>query len=331
MPPVSTMPVSKANQTHTPQMHILNRRQFAQLAAGAILTPSLVRAAAPGKPNSKVGGVHIGLNTPYSFGSLAATWTADDNLKALVQLGLSAVELRTQPIEAQLGAPANLTSAKNKVLPAGAAEDNAKQLRTWRETVDMEKVRAFRKRWETTGVFIEVIKVDGIFKMGETELDYAFTLAKALGARGISSEIGKDDDHKRVGKFADKHKIHLALHGHASTGPDAWEKAFAHGEYVGANVDLGHFVAGDHGSPVEFIKKHHKRITHVHVKDRKKGNGPNMPFGEGETPIGEVLRLIRDNKWPIQATIEFEYKVPADSDRMKELAKSIKFCREALG
>ena len=66
------------------------------------------------------------------------------------------------------------------------------------------------------------------------------------------------------------------------------------------------------------------------MKDRKKGNGPNTPFGEGETPIGEVLRLIRDNKWPIQATIEFEYKVPAGSDRMTELAKSIKFCREAL-
>ncbi len=310
-------------------MHTLNRRQFAQLTVGALITTPFARAAAPaGKPNSKVGGVHIGINAPYSFGN--AAMSADDILKTCVQLNLSAIELRTQPIEAQFGAPANLTSAKNKVLPAGAAEDHAKQLRTWRETVDMAKAAAFRKHWETTGVFIEVIKVDGIFKMGESELDYAFTLAKALGARGISSEIGKDDDHKRVGKFADKHKVYLALHGHASTGPDHWEKAFAHGEYVGANVDLGHFVAGDHGSPVEFIKKHHKRITHVHVKDRKKGNGPNTPFGEADTPIGEVLRLIRDNKWPIQATIEFEYKVPADSDRMKELAKAIKFCRDAL-
>ena len=44
----------------------------------------------------------------------------------------------------------------------------------------------------------------------------------------------------------------------------------------------------------------------------------------------EVLRLIRDNRWNIQATIEFEYKVPADSDRMKELAKALKYCRDAL-
>jgi sugar phosphate isomerase/epimerase len=310
-------------------MHTLNRRQFAQLATGALLAPSFARAAAPaGKPNSKVNGVHIGINAPYSFGN--AAMSADDILKTLVQLGLSSVELRTQPIEAAFGAPANLTSAKSKVLPAGAADDHAKQLRAWREGVDMAKARDFRQRWEAAGVFLEVIKVDGVLKMSETELDYAFTLAKTLGARGISTEIGKDDDHKRVGKFAEKHKVYLALHGHASTGPDQWEKAFAQGEYVGANVDLGHFVAGDHGSPVPFITKHHKRITHVHVKDRKKGNGANTPLGEADTPIAEVLRLIRDNKWPIQATIEFEYKVPAGSDRLTEIGKCVKFCRDAL-
>lgn len=310
-------------------MNTLSRRQFTRLSAGALLAAPFFSAHAAAKPDSKFGGVHIGVNAPYSFGN--AAMSADDILKTCVELNLSAIELRTQPIEAVFGAPAGLTSAKAKVLPAGAAEDHAKKLAAWREGVDMAKARAFRKQWEDTGVFIEVIKVDGIFKMGPGELDYAFTLAKALGARGISTEISKsEEDHKRVGQFAAKHKVYLALHGHASTGPAHWEKAFAQGEYVGANVDLGHFVAGDHGSPVEFIKKHHQRITHVHVKDRKKGNGPNTPLGEADTPIAEVLRLIRDNKWPIQATIEFEYKVPAGSDRMKELAKCVAFCRAAL-
>ena len=53
-------------------------------------------------------------------------------------------------------------------------------------------------------------------------------------------------------------------------------------------------------------------------------------FGQGDTPIVEALRLIRDNKWPIQATIEFEYPVPEGSDRMAELAKCVEFCRAAL-
>jgi hypothetical protein len=58
--------------------------------------------------------------------------------------------------------------------------------------------------------------------------------------------------------------------------------------------------------------------------------GPNVPFGEGDTPIVETLQLIRDNRWNIQATIEFEYEVPAGSDRMKEIAKCVEYCRKAL-
>jgi sugar phosphate isomerase/epimerase len=135
---------------------------------------------------------------------------------------------------------------------------------------------------------------------------------------------------KRLGQFADKHEFMVGYHGHATTTPEHWEAAFALAKFNGANVDLGHFVAGNNTSPVPFLKQHHDRVTHVHVKDRKFNNGPNTPFGEGDTPIVEVLRLIRDNKWNMQATIEFEYKVPAGSDRMTELARCIKYCRDAL-
>jgi len=195
----------------------------------------------------------------------------------------------------------------------------------------MDKVKEFRTKYETAGVKIEIVKVDGIFKLTDDELDYSFALAKALGGRAISSEISnKEADLKRVGQFADKHQLMVGYHGHATTKPAHWEKAFSLAKFNGANVDLGHFVAGNDVSVVAFVKEHHDRITHVHVKDRKKNNGPNTPFGEGDTPIAEVLRLIRDNKWNIQATIEFEYKVPAGSDRMKELARTVKFCKDAL-
>jgi sugar phosphate isomerase/epimerase len=122
----------------------------------------------------------------------------------------------------------------------------------------------------------------------------------------------------------------VGYHGHATTKPEHWEAAFALAKFNGANVDLGHFVAGNNTSPVPFITQYHDRVTHVHLKDRKFNNGPNTPFGEGDTPIAEVLRLIRDHKWPIQGTIEFEYKVPAGSDRMAEIARCTKFSRDAL-
>jgi sugar phosphate isomerase/epimerase len=170
--------------------------------------------------------------------------------------------------------------------------------------------------------------------MSEGELDYVFKLGKALGAHALSTEIAtgasKIEDMTRVGAFADKHQLMIGYHGHTHTGPKDWEEAFALAKHNGANVDLGHFVAGLNTSPVSFIKERHDRITHVHVKDKKMHEGPAIPFGTGDTPIAEVLRLIRDNKWPIQATIEFEYKVPEGSTRLIEIAKCVEYCRGAL-
>jgi sugar phosphate isomerase/epimerase len=157
----------------------------------------------------------------------------------------------------------------------------------------------------------------------------SFQVSKALGARALSSEITIGQT-KKLGQFADKHKMQVGYHGHAAVTPAIWEATFAEAKYNAANLDLGHFTAGNNTSPVPFLKKYPERITHVHVKDRKFCNGPNMPFGQGDTPIKEVLRLMRDNKWKFQATIEFEYAVPAGSDRMTEIAKTVQYCKDCL-
>ena len=304
------------------------RREFAKLALAALPGAALLSAVnrlgaeeAPARPDSKVAGVQIGLNVPYSFAN--ALMSGDDILKNCVQLGLSGVELRTQPVEAFLGLPM-VDAAKNRA-------DIAQQTREWRKTVSLDGAKEFRAKYEKAGVLIEIVKVDGIFKMSDEEIDYAFGLAKALGGHAISTEISHNEEElRRLGQFADKHQFMVGYHGHATTTPEHWEAAFALAKFNGANVDLGHFVAGNNISPVPFLTQYHERVTHVHVKDRKFNNGPNTPFGEGDTPIAEVLRLIRDKKWNMQATIEFEYKVPAGSDRMTELARCIKFCRDAL-
>ena len=205
----------------------------------------------------------------------------------------------------------------------------AEETRKWRMSVSMDKVKEFRKKFDDAGVAIEIVKWDGIFTMSDDEVDYCFQVSKALGANALSTEISLDDT-KRMGLFADKHKMQIGYHGHATTSVADFQTAFSYARFNAANLDLGHFVAGQNTSPVAFIKQHHDRITHVHVKDRKLNNGPNVPFGEGDTPIKEVLRLMRDNKWKFQATIEFEYPVPAGSDRMTEIAKAVQYCKDCL-
>ena len=120
--------------------------------------------------------------------------------------------------------------------------------------------------------------------------------------------------------------------GHATTGEKDFEAVFGSAKYNGANLDIGHFLAGQNASPVPFITRHHDRITHIHVKDRQLGTngGQNKPFGQGDTPVRQTLQAIRDGKWDIRPILEFEYRVPEGSTRAAEIRKSLDYCREAL-
>ncbi|CAN5521475.1 hypothetical protein BH09GEM1_BH09GEM1_25140 [soil metagenome] len=307
-----------------------SRRDFARLALFGLPAAKLLSAVRP-----RMAGVQIGLNVPYSFGN--NNMSGDDVLKNCLALGVGNLELRSQPVEAFMGAPAPVArtgrgaDSTARAAAALSAKTGAEKLRDWRLAASPDDAKAFRRKYEDAGVKIEIVKFDNIYDMSDGELDFAFGVAKALGARAISCEIStKDDDLRRLGSFADKHQIMVGYHGHTHVTPAIWENAFSIAKYNGANVDIGHFIAGNNYSPVEFIKKYHDRITHVHVKDRKLNDGPNVPFGQGDTPIVEVLRLIRDNGWPMQATIEFEYPVPPGSDRMTEIAKALKYCRDAV-
>jgi hypothetical protein len=320
------------------------RREFGRLAlatipagyVGGVGTGTAAQTAA--KPNSVVRGVGIGMNLPYNFGGRNAS--IDDLINSCTALGVSVMELRSQPIETFLGAPDRLMPLSQPRRAGGAtpeqlarAEADARavmpELEKWRLGVSLDRLAELRRRFEAAGLAVPIVRVDGMFDMSDAVVDYKFRLARAVGARAISTEIDESDP-ARIGKYADKHQMFVGYHGHAGTSVAHFEHVFSQARFNGANLDLGHFVAGQNMSPVPFITRHHDRITHIHVKDRKLNNGPNVPFGEGDTPIAEVLRLIRDNRWNIQAIIEFEYPVPPGSDRMTELKKTVEYCRSVL-
>ncbi len=307
------------------------RRDIGKMALAAL------PARAIAKPDSKFGGVQIGINAPYSFQGMPGG--ADDILKYMTGLGLSAVELRSQPIEAYLGAPVpSRRSGRTPLTPEQQAERRAagEALEKWRLSTPIDSFKEFRKKYEDAGVAIDIIKFDGVETMKDDVVDYAFRLAKAVGARAISCEIPLSRT-KWLGEFATRHKMMVGYHGHANVhspeafaAPENWETAMSYSKYNGINLDIGHFIAGNNASPIPFMKKHADRITHVHLKDRKLNNGPNVPWGQGDTPIKEVLQLMKKEKYPFQGTIEFEYPVPAGSDVLHEIAKCVQFCKDAL-
>jgi sugar phosphate isomerase/epimerase len=135
--------------------------------------------------------------------------------------------------------------------------------------------------------------------------------------------------------FAEKYKIRPAWHPHAMVNdpnevatPESMEKLLAISKQFAINLDIGHFTAGNNDA-VDFLKKHHDRITHIHVKDRKRNGGPNVALGTGDTPIKECLTLIRDNKWPIYGIIEREYR-DAPGNAVEQTTAQIEYLKQLL-
>lgn len=205
--------------------------------------------------------------------------------------------------------------------------------RKWRLSVPMDYYRAVREQFAQAGISIYLYNVNFNETFTDEEREVTFQAAKALGAAGFSSSTVLSEA-RRLAPFAERHKMFVAMHNHNNlvdpdqfATPQSFEKALALSEYFKVTLDIGHFTAGNN-DPVDFIAKHHDRIVNIHVRDRKRNNGRNMPFGQGDTPIKEVLRLIRDNHYPIRCYIEYEYGSFRSST--EEVKQCLAYCGQVL-
>jgi sugar phosphate isomerase/epimerase len=216
-------------------------------------------------------------------------------------------------------------------------EIQGEELRKWRLEAPLSLFEQVRKKFDDVGVHLHAYTYGFRREMSDTEIERGFEMARALGVNIITSSAHVSVA-PRVDVFAKKYKIRVGFHGHDQTDkPDEFStpETFARAmrgasEYLGVNLDIGHFTAAN-GDPVDYLRQHHDRIVTLHLKDRKKNHGANLPFGQGDTPIGPVLRLLRDQKWKIYANIEYEYGEETKGlDTLAEMKKCYEFCRKEL-
>ena len=271
--------------------------------------------AAAQKPNSKFGGVQIGTIT-YSYRSMPDQ-TIEGMLNYTVQSGINSIELMGGPVEQYAGIP-----------------QERSEVRPWRTSVSMDKFKEIKTMFDAKGVQIHILKL-GDARWSDEEIDYAFNVCKTLGAKGITMEISEEAA-KRMAPFADKHQLYVIFHNHGQPGnPDfSFDKPLSYGSRLMLNFDVGHYYGATGLDPCDLIKRLNNRIFSIHVKDK---TGPqatpkdeNQSFGKGQTPVKEILQLIKNEKWPIYCDIELEYKIPKRSNAVKEVTKCVKYCKKAL-
>jgi sugar phosphate isomerase/epimerase len=289
-------------------MSKLTRREWNKFALGSLTAAALPAEAFASKPNSKIKGVQIGAQS-YSFRDRSL----DDAIKAMVETGLSSCELWSGHVE-----------------PRGL---NAADRRTWRLTTPISFFTLIGEKFKKAGIDLYAYNYSFREDFSDEEVKRGFEMAKALGAKVITASSNVTTA-KRIDPFAKEHKMRVGMHNHSRIAPnefatpDDFKNAMeGTSEYICVNLDIGHFTAANFDA-VDYLQKHHGRIVTLHIKDRKRNQGDNVPFGEGDTPIKPVLELLMKNKWNIPANIEYEYK---GADTVAEVKKCFEYCKKALG
>ena len=205
----------------------------------------------------------------------------------------------------------------------------------WRAGTTAETWKAARKKFNDAGIEVALLCYNMNDRMKDEEIEYGFQMAKGLGVNGMTTSTTLTMA-KRIAPIADKHKLLVGYHGHDATSDpnqtatlESYATLMAYGKYNGVNLDIGHFTAANYDA-VAFIKEHHAKITNLHLKDRKKDHGMNVPWGQGDTPIKDVLQLLKKEKYGFPANIELEYRIPEDSNVVVEMKKCLQYCKDAL-
>ena len=322
------------------------RRDLGKIAIASV---PLSRAFAAKMIDSKFGGVQIGAIS-YSFNRLASP-DPEAIVKAYVEIGLGECELMSNHCEALAGAPAMPMFGRGgggagrapgggraPLTPEQQAERQAatEKLAAWRAAANAATWKGVTRKFNDAGVDVALLCYNMQDAMKDEDIEYGFSMAKGLGVKGITTSTTLTMA-KRIAPVADKHKMMVGYHGHDATNDpnqtatlESYATLMGYGKYNGINLDIGHFTAAGYDA-VAFIKEHHARITNLHVKDRKKDHGPNVAvWGTGDTPIREVLQLLKKEKYGFPANLELEYPIPEGSDIVAEAKKCLAYVKSCL-
>ena len=261
-------------------------------------------------PNSLINGVQIGIQS-YSF----ADRSFDSMVAAITEVGVNSCELWSGHLESGV-------DAENRT--------------RWRLETPIARFESFGRRFTEKGISLNAFYYDFRKNMDDSEIERGFQIARALGTKVITSSSNPSMS-ARVDHFAQQCKVRVGMHNHPQEGKSdefGEPKDFAAAmrgcsEYICICLDVGHFVAAGY-DPLTYIAENHARIVTLHLKDRKKGLGrksPTLRFGTGDTPIKEVLQLLKRNRYRIPANIEHEIK---EQEPLEGVKQALEYCRQAL-
>ena len=302
------------------------KQSVAALAAATFLPTTIATAKeaaksqgkSGGKLSSKFDGVQIGATTYSWIGQPAQT--AEELIEYCHKAGVNSLEVMWGEWARYAGAP-------------NVSEWSA-EMAEWRKRIDLNKVKALRDTLAAANIRIHEINCAPA-GWSDEEIDRFFTAMKVLGTKSTVQELNLDSA-KRLAPFAEKHGIYVSMHNHFQYAQEGFscDPILEVSPMMMLNFDCGHYLGSTGKNPCDFIEKYQERIFSIHLKDKTspKSNPANynQVWGQGETPLKDVLRLVRSLKRPIHCDIELEYEIKPWSNPLKEVNNCVCYARETL-
>ena len=309
----------------------ITRRGFLGGAAGFAAMSGCCSCC--GDSGSVYRGIPVGVIT-YSYRSMPVG--AGKTLGYVLGSHLSTIELMSNDVEIDAGAPLNK-------LPWKATKEEKAALAEWRLKADMKRYEDVRAKYAAAGVQVHIVKFGdiGVASLSDAEMDYRFKVARTMGAEAITREIPDpksipawwEREGKRLAAFAERWDMKIAFHNHLQIDAQTYDgPLLGYSRQFMINYDIGHFTAANDTDPLDMVRKYHDRIVSIHIKDRTtKAHGQkNLAFGTGDTPLAGLFALMLREGWRFPCDIELEYAIPKDSDAVREVDVSRRFCRSKI-
>jgi sugar phosphate isomerase/epimerase len=205
-------------------------------------------------------------------------------------------------------------------------------VRTWRLQAPVSVFEQMRGRLAAAGLTVHACALALNDSFSGDEIDAAFRQAKALGVTTISSPLTMATA-RRLVPFAERHHVSVAIHnqmdGNAAGAIDTpgLKHALALSPAFTLKLDVGNLTASNCDAVAEF-REYGPRVSYVLLRDRLRNGGASQPFGEGDTPIRNVLTALAGSTPRIPAVIEYDYVGLRSS--VDELRASVAYCRAAM-
>jgi sugar phosphate isomerase/epimerase len=297
-------------------MSELSRREFGKIALAGVPLAAFGTVALGASP------LVLGVTTSSlrDLPRVEGRDNVDDVIRALREVGARHVELALANVEPAPPSTAPFLGGSQAypqrivLTPEQVAATNAAYrgtLRGWRLQTPVSTFQEVQAKFEAAGITVHACALGYDASFTDEEIDATFRQIKALGVATVSARLTLSAA-ARLAPFAERHRLAIAIHNQL-TGNAAGEistpqlhDALALSPAFKLKLDIGHLTASNSDAVAE-LRAHRARVAYVVVRDRLRNGGRSQPFGEGDTPIANVLGLLKASPSVVPAFSDYDY------------------------